>query len=143
MRNITKVICFGLGELARSLPGAKTSVEPEGNEIMPEIVEVSPAMIQHAVALTIAEEVRFSTNPGVRLLAQDPDYSDDTEELLQSNGFEIVGHFGGGGFAEVDDESLVFSAWVTAPVKQIIADIARPAVFITLGQDVPTFNKFW
>jgi len=50
--------------------------------------------------------------------------------MLQELGFEIVGQGGAGGFAEVDDESVVFSAFVSAPVKQVIADLARPVAII-------------
>jgi len=50
--------------------------------------------------------------------------------MLHELGFEIVGQHGARGFAEVDDDSVVFSAWVSAPVKQVIADLARPVAFL-------------
>lgn len=49
------------------------------------------------------------------------------------NGFEIVGHFGAGGFSETDGESIVFSPFASVPVKQILADTARPALVISDG----------
>ncbi|CAJ2514328.1 Uu.00g024470.m01.CDS01 [Anthostomella pinea] len=74
----------------------------------------------------------------VQLMAQDPDYTEQTKEILEKNGFTIVGQFGAGGFAEIDEESVVFSAFVEAPLKQIIADIARPTVII--GTTFGAFN---
>lgn len=105
-------------------------------------------VIQHAAALTMAEEARRhcctsgSGADAIRLVAQDPQYKDDTKHFLKGLGFEIVGDHGAGGFAEVDDDTIVFSAWAPVPVKQIVADLARPAVFITLGDDGTVFSAF-
>lgn len=96
-------------------------------------------MVQHSIALTLAEFYRNNGLGEVRLLAQDPDYTEKTEEMLRDSGFSIVGRFGAGGFAEIDDDTVVFSAFVEAPLKQIIADIARPALIISTGPDV--FNN--
>ncbi|KAM0274356.1 hypothetical protein ACHAQH_007922 [Verticillium albo-atrum] len=85
---------------------------------------------------------QFCRNGGaneIQLLAQDPDYTERTEGLLRDRGFSIVGSFGAEGFAEIDDETVVFSAYVEAPLKQIIADIARPALIISTGPDA--FNN--
>jgi len=66
----------------------------------------------------------------VRLLTQDPGYSVETTDMLREIGFEVVGEYGAGGFAEVDDNTIVFSAFAAAPVKQIIGDFARPVAII-------------
>lgn len=100
---------------------------------------IEDCITQHSVALTVADEIRRTAGVTVRLLTQDPDYSDRTRMILAENGFEVVGQFGAGGFAEVDEESVVFSVFPTAPVKQIIADIARPVLIIQSG-DLMTFN---
>lgn len=134
---VSKVICFGLGDFARRPPEA-VCLRPGQNapaETESDGAEVNGPMMQHAVALTIAEELRrIRGDKAVQLLAQDPRYSDDAKEFLNAQGFKIVGNFGAGGFAEVDNQSLVFTAWVSAPVKQIIADLANPAAFITLDK---------
>jgi hypothetical protein len=94
---------------------------------------VEGALTHHAIALTIANMVRSCAkagDAGVRLLTQDPKYSNETKDMLVEIGFEVVGDYGAGGFAELDDESIVFSAFANAPVKQIIADLARPAAII-------------
>ncbi|KAJ5720415.1 uncharacterized protein N7483_008349 [Penicillium malachiteum] len=87
-------------------------------------------MIQHAVALTMA---RFCGNEMGSLFAQDPDYSESSEEILSKKDFQIVGRHGAGGFAEIDDDSIVISAFPNAPVKQMIADLARPVLIISRG----------
>lgn len=103
-----------------------------------EVDFVRGSMSQHSIALTIAQICCGSAENEVQLLAQDPDYTDKAKEMLGKNGFSIVGEFGAGGFAEIDDNSVVFSAFVEAPLKQIIADIARPALIISTKFE--TFN---
>ncbi|OTA53269.1 hypothetical protein K449DRAFT_440108 [Hypoxylon sp. EC38] len=135
-KKVTKVICFGLGNTSRNFP------EWWGihNRLNGDPLETS--VIKHSIALTIVDILRAGAKPGevIRLLAQDPDYTDETKEILMGLGFEIVGQFGAGGFAEVDDESVVICGFDAAPVKQIIADIARPALFIRSDRN-EAFNK--
>ncbi|KAK5624338.1 hypothetical protein RRF57_000054 [Xylaria bambusicola] len=134
-KKVTKVVCFGLGDM-NFKPPDWWRIENESqikDERQPETSVVEGAFIHHAIALTVADVTR-SYNPvedsGVRLLTQDPKYTDETQELLRKIGFEIVGEYGAGGFAELDDESIVFSAFTAAPVKQIMADFARPVAII-------------
>ena len=94
-------------------------------------------MIQHSMALTIAQ--LCGGNETVSLLAQDPDYTEVAEKILTKKEFKIIGPHGAGGFAEIDEDSIVISAFAAAPVKQIIADIARPVLIISTGFDV--FNR--
>ncbi|KAI1420763.1 hypothetical protein F5Y12DRAFT_92415 [Xylaria sp. FL1777] len=128
---VTKIVCFGLGDMNFKPPDwwriendSKTEDKRE-----PETSVVKGAFIHHAMALTMADIAR-SYDSDVRLLTQDPNYSDETKNLLQEIGFEVAGEYGAGGFAELDHESIVFSAFTAAPVKQIIADLARPAAII-------------
>jgi hypothetical protein len=137
-KRVTKIVCFGLGDL---------NVKPKGwwrlqNDEMPpdqrrlEASIVDAALIHHAMALTIADIVRSCADPGshgVRILSQDPNYIDQTKGLLRETGIEVVGARGAGGFAEVDDESVVLSALAQAPIQQIIADLARPVAIIYAG----------
>ncbi|KND89126.1 hypothetical protein TOPH_06197 [Tolypocladium ophioglossoides CBS 100239] len=115
-RKVNKVVCFGLGDLTARPPcwwriQNNNSVNKE-----PEIGFVEGSMMQHWAALTLAD--------------MDPQFTNETKEIVRLKGFEIVGQYGAGGFAEVDDETVVFSPFAQAPVAQIIADIARPAIFI-------------
>ncbi|VUC36353.1 unnamed protein product [Clonostachys rosea] len=129
-RKIAKIICFGLGDLVGS-PHLEIYEAKKENSI--DHISSGP-MTQHAMAFTIAEEIR-RYNLSIRLIAQDPGYRDCTEKFLVEKGFEIKGQFGAGAFADVDDESLVISAYASAPIRQIIADIAKPAMFITTFWD--------
>lgn len=140
-QKVTKIICFGLGDIARQPPEAYTASGQEA-ETDSHGAEIHPGMIQHAAALTMAEEVRRLCGGSVRLLTQDPQYTDDTQEYLRTKGFEIVGKFGAEGFSHIDDQCIVFTAWPAAPVKQIVADIARPVAFITLSDRTNPFNRF-
>ncbi|KAK2754820.1 hypothetical protein FQN54_006713 [Arachnomyces sp. PD_36] len=134
-KKVTKIVCFGLGDLNFKPPDCwriENFSKPK-DEWLPETSGLERVMIHHAIALTMADVVRSSPNSGgmgVRLLTQDPQYSDETKHMLRDAGFEVLGDHGAGGFAEVDDTSIVFSAYTKAPVREIITDFARPAVII-------------
>ena len=135
IKTVKKIICFGLGDICRKPPewmGRHPSTRGDNLEAG----FVRGAMTQHAIALTFAEVCKEIAGCNIELLAQDPDYTDEAKAILTSRGFSIVGDFGAGGFAEIDDDSLVFSVFVEAPLKQIIADIARPSIIISTGFDV-------
>lgn len=137
-KRVTKIVCFGLGDLNFKPPDwwrIENNSRPE-HEQEPEISVVKGALMHHAIALTIADIAHSCAKTGdmrVRLLTQDPGYSDKTKELLQEIGFEVVGEYGSGGFAELDNECIAFSAFASMPFKQIIADLARPAAIICAG----------
>ncbi|KAI0516710.1 hypothetical protein F5B22DRAFT_176522 [Xylaria bambusicola] len=134
-KKVTKVVCFGLGDL-NFKPPDRWRIENNSqteDKRQPETNIIEGALIHHAIALTIAEVTRScipAERSSVRLLTQDPKYSDETKALLRKIGFEITGEYGAGGFAEVDDESIVFSAFAAAPVKQMVADLALPVAII-------------
>jgi hypothetical protein len=149
-RRVRKIVCFGLGDL-HSRPPAWWKIQnkdlPE-NQQEPETSIVDSALVHHAIALTMANIVRSCADPspaeeekGVRLLTQDPDYCEETKEMIQEMGFEVVGGYGAGGFAEIDDESVVFSTFTEAPVKQIIADLACCPLIIISARD--TVDGVW
>ncbi|KAH7369664.1 hypothetical protein BKA65DRAFT_602361 [Rhexocercosporidium sp. MPI-PUGE-AT-0058] len=112
------------------------------NEALPkdqqqlETSEVEGAFVHHALALTMASVARSyadSEGSGVRLLTQDPGYCNKTRQIIGDLGFEVVGTYGVGGFTEIDGESIAFSAYAKAPVKQMIADLACPVAIICAG----------
>lgn len=135
---VKKVLCFGLGDFCRSAPEwlKKQHDSWDENE---EVKNVLDCMIQHSMALTIAQLCR--RNNTVQLLAQDPDYTDVAEEILVKKEFKIVGTHGAGGFAEIDEQSIIISPFAAAPVKQIIADLARPVLVISTGFEVFNSNE--
>lgn len=59
---------------------------------------------------------------------QDPAYSDRDKDVLKSLGITTLED--PAGFLEADDRSIVLSFYPNVPVKQIIADLCRPAVII-------------
>ncbi|KAJ6016509.1 hypothetical protein N7540_011100 [Penicillium herquei] len=134
---VKKILCFGLGDFCRSAPEwlKKQHGSWDENE---EIKNLMGCMIQHSMALTIAQLYCGNILP---LFTQDPEYTEATEEILTKKQFKIIGSHGAGGFAEIDEESIVISPFVAAPVKQIIADLARPALIITTGFAVFNNNE--
>ncbi|KAI0414370.1 hypothetical protein F5X98DRAFT_390003 [Xylaria grammica] len=107
---IDKIVCFGLGN---------------------DIVSNFEASSQHPAALSIRRFLKAKLGHDIRLLTQDPAYTSDTITVLEEHGFEVVGAEGIQGFVEVDENTFVLSIYTSTCVKQILADIARPAVFIT------------
>ncbi|SPO07514.1 uncharacterized protein DNG_10208 [Cephalotrichum gorgonifer] len=141
---VTKIVCFGLGDIARKGPPVTVLSGGQGRQPQePDLdtKDLYPCIMQHAAALTMAEETARLQGEPARVLSQDPQYTDDSKRFLRTEGFEIVGNFGAGGFAEVDDETIVFSVWTGAPVKQIIADIARPAAVITISDNDTVISR--
>lgn len=89
------------------------------------------AIYQHALVLTLREFFngrRDEGQPEVRCFAQDPIYSKTDVEILQRAGITVLGD--PEGFLEVEDESGVISFYPNVPIRQIITDIAKPAVLI-------------
>ncbi|CAG8117347.1 unnamed protein product [Penicillium nalgiovense] len=144
---VKKVVCFGLSDFCRSSPEWLKKQHGSWDEAS-DVENVTGCMIQHSMALTIAQLCRG--NEPVPLLAQDPDYTEVAKRILTKREFKIVGPHGGGGgkFTEIDDESIVISAFTAAPVKQIIADLARPMLIISNGFGVfnaesPRTRQMW
>ncbi|KAK4190876.1 hypothetical protein QBC35DRAFT_471252 [Podospora australis] len=96
---------------------------------------------QHAVVLSLRQ---FLKDKQQRLilpcLIQDPEYMDWDRQLLQDqDGMVIVDD--PEGFLEVDDQTLVFAIAPNVPVRQVIADIARPGIMIW-DRIVPNLRPF-
>ncbi|KAK4038958.1 hypothetical protein C8A01DRAFT_16981 [Parachaetomium inaequale] len=96
---------------------------------------------QHALVLTLRdilqtrqqqdddmERQHTEQPPEIRCFAQDPLYDDADEKILRRAGIAVVQD--PRGFLEVNNQSVVLSFSPNAPVRQIIADLARPAILI-------------
>lgn len=87
---------------------------------------------QHAMVLTLLDILqrrrRDERQPDIQCFAQDPFYTDTNEEILTRAGVTVVQD--PRGFLEVDDQTMVVSISPDVPIRQIITDIARPAVLI-------------
>jgi hypothetical protein len=121
--NVTKLVCFGLGSLDGSHDFCilEETAKCDG-------LPLRAAMTQHAAALTMAKVFgeQIGTGP-LHVVAQDPAYSPAARRLLTNEGFEVIDGIGCLGFTFVDENSIVFSVHPDVPVKQIVADLARPA----------------
>lgn len=124
--NATKIVCFGLGNLegSSSVHGLDGISSCDG-------LPHRGAMTQHAAALTMATVLgeRFGSGP-LAVLAQDPAYTSLEKPLLENAGIKVVDGYGSLAFTHVDANTIVFSCHPNIPVKQIVADIARPAAMI-------------
>jgi SRR1 len=95
---------------------------------------------QHALILTL-HTVFDKKNKGrpdrIRCYAQDPAYTEIDESILKESGITVLDN--PQAFLEVDDFTVVVSCAPNVPVKQIISDLARPAVMIwdRIGEDEP------
>jgi hypothetical protein len=94
------------------------------------------SMTQHTLALTIRDFLakgdtkgtRGERRPEIQCFAQDPLYGPVDKQILHENGITVVDD--PGAFLEIDEGSVVISAFPDIPVRQIVADIARPALII-------------
>lgn len=136
-KTIKKVICFALGDFCRTVPEWYKKEHQPWNETK-DVENATPSIIQHSMALTIAQACQAN---GIlpSLLTQDPNYTGVASEILTGKGFKVVGPHGAGGFAEIDEYSIVISHFPVVPVKQIIADLARPQLIFCTGSDA--FNE--
>ncbi|KAK7212434.1 hypothetical protein V2G26_019612 [Clonostachys chloroleuca] len=122
-KNINKVVCFGLGSLGWSIEIEDERYEPEDR--------VYSAIIQHAAALTIAKVIGKRLDVGgLTVFCQDPIYNDADKRVLAESGIQVVGGRGGLGFTYIDENTVVFSCHPNIPVKQVVADLGKPAILI-------------
>ncbi|CAH0005498.1 unnamed protein product, partial [Clonostachys byssicola] len=122
-RAVTKIVCFGLGSLARSIE--------DPIHIADDGLPVHGPGTQHAAALTLSTILgeRLGRGP-IPVMVRDPAYSEADKRILEKVGIEVIGGFGSLGFTYVDEETIVFSCHPNIPVRQITADIAKPAAMI-------------
>ena len=124
--NADKIVCFGLGSLD-GCDGYPTLDEMCDTDGLP----LRTSMTQHCAALTLAATLGAQIGkPPLKILAQDPAYAPNQVTLLAEEGIEVVPGIGALGFTYVDEDAIVFSCHPDVPVKQIVADVAKPAGMI-------------
>jgi hypothetical protein len=107
------------------------------------------SMAQHALALTIRDLLASSQAPGadeegareIQCYAQDPIYTPVDEQVLSEAGFTVLDD--PRAFLEIDEASVVICISPDIPARQIVADIARPAVIIWDKIAVSDQKVFW
>ena len=73
-------------------------------------------------------KLQQQTRHSIQCYAQDPAYTDTNRNILQNSGITILDN--PQGFLEVTDSTVVLSFDPEVPMRQIIADIARPVMMI-------------
>ncbi|KAK7732603.1 hypothetical protein SLS63_004858 [Diaporthe eres] len=131
LNKVTKVIAFACCTMSRSEAVQKRSIT------------------QHALILTIKDILQkksLTADGHVRCYAQDPIYTSADRAVLEGKGIHVLEdpH----GFLEVDDSSIVIAFSPNVPVRQIVADIARPAVMLwnrvkPEGEMASAWSEFW
>lgn len=109
---ITKVVAFACSSLSMPIPSER-------------------CIAQHALILTIKnilQQKSPTVGVDIRCYAQDPAYTDPDRAILERAGIHVVED--PQGFLEVDESTVVISICPEVPVRQIVADIARPAIMV-------------
>jgi hypothetical protein len=83
---------------------------------------------QHAFLLTTQQLLQEKCDHKIMCGVQDPAYTDRDTSVLKYREIKILKN--PEAFLEIDDSSLVFACAPNVPVKQIVTDIARPAMLI-------------
>lgn len=105
------VVAFALGSISR----------PNRNN--------QASMFQYALTLSVRDIVEMSNgSQKVRCISQDPIYNTVDKSVLSESGITVLKN--PQAFLEISNSSVVVSCSPDIPVKQIVADLARPAVMI-------------
>ncbi|XWW92120.1 hypothetical protein V2A60_000042 [Cordyceps javanica] len=83
---------------------------------------------QHALLLALRDFLLSEKHSGMNCFAQDPNYTDTDRKILRSLDVAVLDD--PRAFLQVDDGSVVVPIAPNIPVRQIITDIARPAILL-------------
>ena len=82
--------------------------------------------------MTLRDVLGKKGNPDrIICYAQDPAYTETYKSVLEGSGITVLDD--PKAFLEVDDSTVVISCAAELPVKQIISDLAQPAIMIWDG----------
>lgn len=116
LSGIDKIIGFGLGYIT----GREYTGDVDSRKDGP--------CTQHALMITLARYLEREAGCVIKCYAQDPAYSDTCKAVLGARGVEILEPENG--FLLVDEKTVVLSFSPNIPVRQVVADLARPAIMI-------------
>ncbi|KAJ0413657.1 hypothetical protein BJY00DRAFT_319597 [Aspergillus carlsbadensis] len=113
LTSVKRIVAFACGTMSHTddIPGASYD-----------------SIFQHALLTTTQSLLQRETEGQILCSVQDPAYTDADRAVLDTHGIRVLDD--PEGFLEVDGESLIFSCCPNVPVKQIVVDLARPAVII-------------
>lgn len=87
------------------------------------------AAYQHALILTLQNVIGKKVDTEhIACFVQDPEYTEVDKTILSEYGISSLED--PTGFLRIDERSVVVSCAPSVPVKQIISDLARPAIMI-------------
>lgn len=129
-KTIDKIIGFGLGEISAEYVD-RVEDDERGKQ---------RSCAQHALMLTLAKVLEAHTGNPVKCYCQDPAYFSSCKTVLRGRNMEILD--GESGFLLVDENSVVISVSPNIPVRQIIADLTRPAMMIWDSFSEPKDRKW-
>ena len=113
LESVGKIIGIGLGALSGG--GIQSSA--------------SSSAYQHALPLTLRETLaKPQRQRHIPCYVQDPAYSTLDKAVLNDSGFTVLED--PNGFVEIDEDSAVISLFPDCPVKEIVFNLAKPALII-------------
>ena len=118
-QGITKIVAFACGRFSSVTPNSRYS---RAN---------ARSGAQHALIFTLHDTLSNMWNGDpkkIKCYAQDPAYTATDKSLLEQAGVTILND--PEAFLEVDESTVVLSVSPNVCVRQIVADIARPAIII-------------
>lgn len=87
------------------------------------------AAYQHALILTLQDLIGSKVDAEhIACFVQDPEYTEVDKTLLSNHGIATLED--PRGFLRIDEKSVVISCAPSVPVKQIVSELARPAIII-------------
>ena len=100
---------------------------------------------QHCLLITLAELFSELQRSPVSIVAQEPRYFSVCQAVLRDHGVDAIAGYGEA-FLLVDESSVVVSCCPDIAVRQIVADLSKPAAMVWGTMDVneeDDFNKEW
>ncbi|KAI1844866.1 hypothetical protein JX265_009451 [Neoarthrinium moseri] len=140
LRDVDKIVCFGLGRLDQTVGEDEVVVEMDSDD--ESLAYPSNPMRQHAAAVAVAEHLEALRGDGhqVRVYAQDPLYTSTDKHVVPGAGISIVSGFGGRALLLVDENTIVMARQPAFPIREVVADLARPAAMFWTSMDVGGFR---
>ncbi|KAK2749836.1 hypothetical protein FQN57_005250 [Myotisia sp. PD_48] len=121
---VNKIATFGLG--SPSIGGKDTA---DATKDTPRDRSRARSLYQHSLIIALHMLISGLSNHGdIKCLAQEPKYTDVDKEVLQEFGVTIVDD--PYGFLEADETTAIVSIAPHAPIKEIVTELAHPAVMI-------------
>ena len=96
---------------------------------------------EHALVMTLRDALTREGQPISRAVCyvQDPVFTEVEKSIFSEHGIAVVDD--PQAFLEIDESSVVLSRAPNVPVKQIVLDIARPAIIIWIAIDPEKVSK--